>query len=398
MAIARRKNRLFVWLLLMTFGASFLGLWLGHYALLHIHQDHHLFHFISQSHNVQSRTSWKRVLQEMNNRTIQARRACNETTTTRAFGWNIDAAINNITQHCNYPPPLECDATDYSILILWSASDENTTLRTLFVNFLQALTLPNVMDIQLWLFDFEDSMTTLQNDMKYGHRILSWHDNANHKLVLVDANHANGTTLPQSRGAVLLLDGTISLSLHRRNIQLAHTVWKRNADSIVASDIVRLRTTRSFSSNTSLLSTLCKNESLALATNDKHARGFLIPHFSGMWIHVDFLCALQEWNHHHSLQAFPWTIGVWMMQVTAPRPMHLYSPTLRSQEGNPHRIQNDNELLNRGVKSNFGGVLPTTPSLVDWCAADDATGNKPIPCSKAMLAIDTNTFQYDKCQ
>lgn len=399
-----RNNRVLVWLIGASFCLSFLGLWLGHTSILHLHEgpDHLFLHSLRKSNL--PRLSWKPVLQEIQNRTIAAKQLCNEINATsrhqqRLLGWND---VHDIPQNCNYPPQQECLLSQYSILIFFS---ETSNLRTLFVNLLRCLTLANVSSIHvvmLWNNTSKDAKKALEEDIKYGRRILSWHSDVNHQVVL----SFNGT-LPHFRSAsrpVLLLDGNVAFAGNRQGLQFGLDVWKRHANSIVSSHawpLIKMKSTKEESAVTrrqqnyhnEIFVSLCRDESLRVFDKDGNAQSTVhLPDLSGMWVHSDFLCLLRQsplLTNGRQPHEFKLSLLMWLMQVSRPTlqlyPLRLPANRLDSNSSSTFLLEGDSELaLATRLMREFGGMPATT--AVKWCV--ESTIGKPLPCTATGLVVE----------
>jgi len=389
------RNRLFLWLTGMAFCVSFVGLFVGHTLLHYSHQDHLFLHSLRKKTSL---LSWKPLLEKVQNKTISARRACNEMTTTRRHDTNLMFPVKDIQQHCHYPPSTECFVSDYSILMV----SQPLHLRTLFLNLLRSLTLPHVSCIHVVLLTSRsDAMKLLKRDVKYGQRILNWHEDTSHKIVL----SFHGEVPDISHGAVVLLDGSVrNVVGNRRVLEFGFDVWKRHSDSLVARHS-HLLTKRESTMDTSdsihnyvPFVPVCQGESLLVALtqeNDMQSNSLLrLPEFSGMWIHSDFLCLLRQLPLLTTKNDFKLTFSVWLMQV-ARLPIHTYPPRLSATDYNSLQRRDsswiDDKILTRLVRD-FGGMPATL--IVEWCA-DKVTGKPKLctPTASTWLIDNTRCMQ-----
>ena len=402
-----RNNRLFVWLSAMAFFMSFVGLWLGNAVLFHLHEgpDYLLHHHMN---SLQSTLSWNPILQEIQNRTIAARRGCNETMkTTTAHHFRLRGhddekfpPNDDISRHCNFPPQTECQTTSYSILVLTEA----TNLRILFLNLLQYLTLPNVSRIHVVLMGKRSSQQVMQQDIKYGHRILHWNQDTSHKVKLglpLDAM--------MNAGAVLVVDDDDSsfVPANHRGLEFGLELWKRHSNSLVAARTYSLKK-KSLSlshvikqqqhSNmepTYPFVPVCQDESLeaAVLTTDttlsSNSTLLQLVDLSGLWMHSNFLCLLLQSPMLKSLiptnpNAFKLTAGVWLMQIAQP-PLHMYRSRLPAIDDIHKTLLKDSWIDNAlltGLVHDFGG-MPMSQSM-EWC--ESPVGGAPKPCDGTKSA------------
>lgn len=407
-----RRNRLLICWSASLLTVSFVSLWMGHaLLLLDTSHDAHFF-LLKDSTKSSTPTFWNRISREIQNRTAAAKNKCRERhQLLRHRDRGGGGFVSNYDNQCRYPPRHECEMEKYSIVFHVQEQQQQQRVRTLFINILKSLALPRVTSIHVVLE--KGIMASLQRDVKYGHRILNWHEN--HKITI----HVG---LPEFHGheALLLFNGDIPHVVgNRRGLELGFQLWKRNANALVARRTWSLKkkkkkkkpsnTFHNVSTHESFV-TVCNNESLELSTtttimttnqqqDGQHDASLVDP--SGLWIHSDFLCIAKPFlieTKHYSW----WTRLIVVLMQVAQGPIHLYPAArlpISTNEG--LTIQDDSvwidlQVLN-GLVHEFGGI----PALqrITWCAEHHTTTGEQQPrlCDPTSISIaaeyDFTTFQ-----
>lgn len=336
-----RKNRLFLMLIGMALIVSCLEMWLGHVVMLHRHD--YPMHII-RLHRPQSRDglSLTQVYRDIQNRTMRSRKFCNETTPHLRGKFRLQ-----VPRKCEYPPKRACDISDYAILIMSTA----TQPRILFLNLLKALTHSNHVQVLLL---HPNATSYLENDVPYGHRILSWHRNG---IVNLWEGTLQDSSTPTST-AVLWMDGDTLFAGTYRDLHVGFELWKRHSDSLVVAHVWPLQQPTALLSSLSkeTFVSICKTESLILSEADSPLQ--LVELF-GLWMHSDFLCLLPKKSQSESNKL---SISVWLMQLAQP-PLYLY-PMMASPTYNDSSWIDESLLTNIAV-GYFGGI-PILGTR-EWC-------------------------------
>ena len=243
----------------------------------------------------------------------------------------------------------------------------------------------------------------LQSDVKYGHRILHWHDTDTHKVTL----HVG--ILPEfiHRSALLLLNGDIPHVVgNQQGLELGFQLWKRNAHALVARHSWRLEkkshNVHDTTINDDLFVTLCNNESLELTTtnkndqddDDNHASSLRLVDPSGLWIHSNVWCIVKPLLllENGDSSWFTTLIVVWMQVAQVPI-VHLYPARLPTTNENDIPIQDnehswiDTKLLN-GLVHDFGGIPAFQP--VTWCGVKNGA---PMLCNTTIRIAEKDSTQ-----
>ena len=195
-------------------------------------------------------------------------------------------------QECTAAPTTACHVSKFTMLVTFQGEN----LRTLFLNLLSWVTYPEVSQILVLLPpSFNASM---HEDAKYGDRLLTWHADATH---LVKLEFTSSSWMFNSRvqeEAVVWMNGNIPNKANYRGLEAGLELWKRHANSVVASQGYKIKKDQSTALPTSnpadatLSLPFCKHETTESVVRSK--AGIQIADLHYFIVHRNYLCFLSH--------------------------------------------------------------------------------------------------------
>jgi hypothetical protein len=205
------------------------------------------------------------------------------------------------TKQCVSAPSTACQSTQYTMLV----SFHGQQLRTLFLNLLSWITYPHVSQILILIPPSLNA--TIQDDSKYGHRLWTWHTNAEHIVQLEFTEHIWNISTAGDYSSAIQNDAVVWMNgnappekANYHGLLNGWELWKRNANSVVASqgwNIIFPYTQKHISNKKLNISSkplrpFCQYDQ---ATSVIHTHDeFHIPDLHYLIVHRDYLCFLSH--------------------------------------------------------------------------------------------------------
>jgi hypothetical protein len=200
----------------------------------------------------------------------------------------VAVAVAQKQQQCYNAPLTACHVSKYSMLV----TSDGQNLRTLFLNLLSWLTFPDVSQIVVLLPP--QSNATLQDDAKYGQRLHTWHADDTHKVSLefVTTLWKFDTALDEE--AVVLMNANVPDKSNHRGLETGLELWKRHADTVVASQGWRVIKQQQQQAVVTAASSqpFCKHETATMVIRSKNEIQIADLHY--LVVHRNYLCFLSH--------------------------------------------------------------------------------------------------------
>jgi hypothetical protein len=194
-------------------------------------------------------------------------------------------------KQCVYPPSTSCHISSYTIV----ATSTGEELRSLLLNCMSWLTYPGVAHLKVVLP--KRSKDILEQDVKYGHRLLTWDMDSGHKvqLVWVDTLWDALVNLTLLSDAIVFMDANVEWHGNARGIEAGFELWKRHSNNIIASSGWHLEiagrrrlddATGSSNDTSHEIRPVCKEERVTSALQ----ADVELMALSGVYMHSSLLC------------------------------------------------------------------------------------------------------------
>ena len=194
-------------------------------------------------------------------------------------------------KQCVYPPLTSCHISSYTIV----ATSTGEELRSLLLNCMSWLTYPGVAHLKVVLPKM--SKDILEQDVKYGQRLLTWDMDSGHKvqLVWVDTLWDALVNLTLQSDTIVFMDANVEWHGNARGIEAGFELWKRHSNNIVASSGWHLEiagrrrlddATGSSNDTSHEIRAVCKEERVTSALQ----ADVELMALSGVFIHSSLLC------------------------------------------------------------------------------------------------------------
>ena len=261
-----------------------------------------------------------------------------------------------IQQECTAAPSAACHVSKFTMLVTFHGE----SLRTLFLNLLSWVTYLEVSQILVLLPPSCNS--SIHEDAKYGDRLLKWHADASHLVKLEFTSSSWILSAPIQEEAVVWMNGNIPNKANYRGLEAGLELWKRHADSVVASQGWKIKKNQSTSHTTTnaadaaSLLPFCKHETTKSVIRSKDDIQIADLHY--LIVHRNYLCFLShpvlQSLHRFTSSATPseerLAISMLLTQLSG-QPPRLFPANVQS-EGMPGKrklLRQNRNYINKGT-------------------------------------------------